>query len=73
MAMNRRDFLKTTAAVAAASAAGIAIPEGAKAAAENTEQDSNLEFFVILCAPDTRLPSISQISPTNPGNSKGHT
>jgi anaerobic selenocysteine-containing dehydrogenase len=32
--MDRRDFLKTTAAVAAASAAGLSIPESAKAASK---------------------------------------
>jgi nitrate reductase NapA len=37
MSMTRRDFLKTTAAVAAASAAGITIPEEAKAAAKASE------------------------------------
>jgi len=35
--MDRRDFLKTTAAVAAASAAGLSIPESAKAASKNGE------------------------------------
>ncbi|MEO1928140.1 MAG: nitrate reductase catalytic subunit NapA [Nautiliaceae bacterium] len=39
MSMNRRDFLKTTAAVAAASAAGIAIPQEAKAKANESEKD----------------------------------
>jgi nitrate reductase NapA len=38
MSMTRRDFLKTTAAVAAASAAGIAVPEEAKAAAEASQE-----------------------------------
>jgi nitrate reductase NapA len=39
MGINRRDFLKSSAAVAAASAVGIAVPEEAKAAAQNAEQD----------------------------------
>ncbi len=39
MSMNRREFLKTTAAAAAASAAGIAIPEEVKAKANQTQQN----------------------------------
>ncbi|WP_024790609.1 MULTISPECIES: nitrate reductase catalytic subunit NapA [unclassified Lebetimonas] len=38
MSMTRRDFLKTTAAVAAASAAGITVPEELKAQAETSEE-----------------------------------
>ncbi len=39
MGINRRDFLKSSAAAAAASAVGIAVPEEVKASAKNAEQD----------------------------------
>jgi len=37
MSLNRRDFLKNSAAVAAASAVGIAVPQEAQAAATQAE------------------------------------
>ncbi len=39
MGINRRDFLKSSAAVAAASAVGITVPESAQAAAKESEKD----------------------------------